>query len=356
MAIQVGGIYPPKSKWLFHKRSPVLPPTDVVGPHGVPHGGVRCKSKGDLWFLLNPHTLSRPGNSEGRRSCLVGSEGRGGATLTFRGPDWTLSKIADGPGGNMAIIPMPHVSERLKIFFSSSTNSFPFFSPEGQRGLPCTPGCRIPPNRGKRWRLFDLPFLHRMDLVFLAGKPTIIVAALCGKKEFRDDWSSAGAVYAVEIGDDGSQCHVGKPILGGIAKNHGMFLRRKKEGEEVFVSGEEGVFSIQVPKVGEEWHSEKILDTPTGDVVLNDLDGDGQEEILAIHPFHGDTACVYNKAWGREWAAGVACDPRLWSRRMGRRDQGAKIRHRGVPGRQERTESLSIERPIPMGIRQDYPR
>jgi hypothetical protein len=56
-----------------------------------------------------------------------------------------------------------------------------------------------------------------------------------------------------------------------------------------------------VPKPGEEWLSDKILEIPTGDVVLNDLDGDGQEEILAIQPFHGDTACVYKRT-GREWA------------------------------------------------------
>jgi hypothetical protein len=234
----------------------------------------------------------------GQTILFVGSEGRGGATLMFRGPDWTSSKIADGPGGNMAIIPVPHVSGTPRSLLIID-GFFPIFQSEGA-GASFYSGMPDSSEPWKRRRLFDLPFLHRMDLVFPAGKPTIIAAALCWKKDFRDDWSSAGAVYAVELRDDGPQCHVGKPILGGITKNHGMFLRRKQEGEEVFVSGEEGVFSIQVAKVGEEWHSEKILDTATGDVVLYDLDGDGQEEILAIQPFHGDTACVYKKA-GREW-------------------------------------------------------
>ncbi len=238
------------------------------------------------------------GKFGGQTILFVGSEGRGGATLTFRGPDWTSSKIADGPGGNMAIIPMPHVSGTPRSLLIID-GFFPIFQSEGA-GASFYSGIPDSSEPWKRRRLFDLPFLHRMDLVFPAGKPTIIAAALCGKKDFRDDWSSAGAVYAVEIRDDGSQCQVGKPILGGITKNHGMFLRRKKEGEEVFVSGEEGVFSIRVPKVGEEWRPEKILDIATGDVVLHDLDGDGQEEILAIQPFHGDTACVYKKA-GREW-------------------------------------------------------
>jgi hypothetical protein len=238
------------------------------------------------------------GKFGGQTILFLGSEGRGGSTLTLRGPDWTPSKIADGPGGNMAIIPMPHVSGTPRVLLIID-GFFPIFQSEGAGASRYTEA----PDSSETWirsRLFDLPFLHRMDLVFPAGKPTIIAAALCGKKDFRDDWSSAGAVYAVDIRDDGSQCQVGKPILGGITKNHGMFLRHKKEGEEVFVSGEEGVFSIRVPKVGEEWHSEKILDTATGDVVLHDLDGDGQEEILAIQPFHGDTACVYKKA-GREW-------------------------------------------------------
>jgi hypothetical protein len=198
----------------------------------------------------------------------------------------------------MAIIPMPP--------FTGIPNSlliidgfFPIFQSEGA-GASLYSGAPDSPEPWKRQRLFDLPFLHRMDLVFPSGKPAIIAAALCGRKDFRDDWSSAGAVYAVEISEDRSQCQVGKPILGGISKNHGMFVQRRKEGEEVFVSGEEGVFSIRVPKVEEEWHSEKILDTATGDVVLNDLDGDGEEEILAIQPFHGDTACIYKKIGG-EW-------------------------------------------------------
>jgi hypothetical protein len=229
---------------------------------------------------------------------LVGSEGRDGATLMFRGPDWTCSKIAEGPGGNMAIIPMPP--------FSGIPNSlmiidgfFPIFQSEGA-GASLYSGSPDSSEPWKRRRLFDLPFLHRMDLVFPAGKPMIVAAALCGKKEFRDDWSSPGAVYAVEFKDDGSLCQVGKPILSGITKNHGMFLIRKQGAEEIFVSGEEGVFSIRVPKPGEEWLSEKTLDIPTGDVALSDLDGDGRDEMLAIQPFHGDTACVYKKT-GREW-------------------------------------------------------
>ena len=238
------------------------------------------------------------GKFAGQTVLFAGSEGKGGATLMFRGPEWTSSKIANGPGGNMAVIPMPR--------FSGIPNSlliidgfFPIFQSEGA-GASLYSGAPDSSEPWRRQRLFDLPFLHRMDLVFPAGRPTVIAAALCGKKEFRDDWSSPGAVYAVEIGDEGSSCRVGKPILDGITKNHGMFLQRKKERVEVFVSGEEGVFSIRVPKAGEGWHPEKILDTATGDVVLNDLDGDGQEEILAIQPFHGDTACVYKKA-DREW-------------------------------------------------------
>ncbi len=61
---------------------------------------------------------------------FVGSEGRGGATLMLRGPEWTSSTIGDGPGGNMAIIPVPP--------FSGVPNSlliidgfFPIFQSEG---------------------------------------------------------------------------------------------------------------------------------------------------------------------------------------------------------------------------------
>jgi hypothetical protein len=231
---------------------------------------------------------------------FVGSEGRDGATLMLRGPEWTPSKIADSPGGNMAIIPMPPFAG-IPNSLMAIDGFFPIFQSEGA-GASLYSRASDSSEPWKRRRLFDLPFLHRMDLVFASGKPTVVAAALCARKNFRDDWSSPGAVYAVEIREGGSPSQVGKPILEGITKNHGMFLQRKKEREEIFVSGEEGIFSIRVPKAGEEWHSEKVLETATGDVVLHDLDRDGQEEILAIQPFHGDTARVYKKT-GQEWRA-----------------------------------------------------
>jgi hypothetical protein len=269
--------------------------------------------KRSLTFLESAYSISA-GSFDEQTVVFVGSEGRGGETLMFRGPEWKLSKVAKGPGGNMGIIPMPSDSG-IPTSLLIIDGFFPIFQSEGAGASLYSAGPDIT-QLWERRRVFDLPFLHRIDLVFPNGNPTVIAAALCGEKAFQDDWSSPGAVYAVKVEEESSHWDLGEPILGGISKNHGMFVQRKKETERVFISGEEGILTIEVPHGNEDWRSEKIMDIPTGDVVVSDLDGDGGEELVTIQPFHGDSACIYKQvggAWQPVWQQSLKFGHVAWA-------------------------------------------
>jgi hypothetical protein len=64
----------------------------------------------------------------------------------------------------------------------------------------------------------------------------------------------------------------------------------------VLIAGEQGLFSIEIPeKEGRPFRSQQLLDHEMSDVVAFDVDGDGQNEIVTIEPFHGDRLCVYKR-------------------------------------------------------------
>ncbi len=68
--------------------------------------------------------------------------------------------------------------------------------------------------------------------------------------------------------------------------------------QEIFVGGTEGVFRVY-PEDGT-WKTEHLLDVPTSDIVFEDLDGDGEEELAVIEEFHGNRCAVFKRERG-EW-------------------------------------------------------
>jgi hypothetical protein len=78
-----------------------------------------------------------------------------------------------------------------------------------------------------------------------------------------------------------------------ITRNHGM-IKVNLDGEDLlFVSGEQGVFSIG-PGEDQLWEIKSIFNKEVSEVVFIDLDGDGQSEMITIEPFHGLNCGVFN--------------------------------------------------------------
>lgn len=82
-------------------------------------------------------------------------------------------------------------------------------------------------------------------------------------------------------------------ILQGITKNHGLFLTDCDEKTFVMISGEEGVFQIEVPEYPEgKWQVKRIMDNEVSDIFLFDIDNDGEKELITIEPFHSDSLVI----------------------------------------------------------------
>ena len=81
-----------------------------------------------------------------------------------------------------------------------------------------------------------------------------------------------------------------------MARNHG-YCRVAREGyDQAYTACDQGVFRVTPPAApGESWTVEQLLKQAASDVAVCDIDGDGQEELAVIHPFHGDVFAVYHR-------------------------------------------------------------
>jgi hypothetical protein len=178
---------------------------------------------------------------------------------------------------------------------------FPVFRSEEACIVHAVPGSSV----REPWRVtevYDLPFIHRMDVVRVGDTPHVVASTLCGGKEYQEDWSKPGAVYAGPVPPDVRGPWRLDPVLEGITKNHGMHVATLHGKSVVLVSGSEGVFQLSVPEnPGDSWDYSRLIDRGVSDIYLFDVDGDGRDEIIPIEPFHGDNLVIYREARPGSW-------------------------------------------------------
>ncbi len=249
-----------------------------------------------LSVFKSPYSVCT-GTIKGETVFFAGSESINGDLYIHSGRDYTPIKISKGPGGFMGILPFGSsdshsvvTAEGLHTNFQSVDAGISIYYPE-----------KDIQHTWKRQRIADLAYIHRISLVSANEKKNVIAATLCGKKDTIDDWSSPGAVYAIQLQNGQSGTVSEKTLLlDGITKNHGMYVKRDANLEIVFVSGDEGIYALHVPKQDNEWRIDKIIEQPVSELVVKFLDCDGEDEIAAIQPFHGDSLCIYKKI-DRKW-------------------------------------------------------
>ncbi|MDO4632708.1 MAG: hypothetical protein Q4B01_02500 [Eubacteriales bacterium] len=144
----------------------------------------------------------------------------------------------------------------------------------------------------KRTVLADVPYIHRAAQLIEEDGVYMAAGRLCRHKDAPDDWTTKGPM---EIGAYSKDETVRfEEIQDGILKHHAMYLKKNKKGyDDLFFGGEDGVFLAQ--RESGIWKVEKLLDVPTSDIVFEDLDGDGVEELVIIEGFHGNQATVFKK-------------------------------------------------------------
>lgn len=232
--------------------------------------------------------LVRPISLGGETHLLAATEGHG-RCLLLAPPDWTPSVVWEGPGGSMDLAVMPGPEGA----FLAIQDFLPVFQ-SADAGIVYAEAGDDPRQPWNVRRVLDLPFAHRLEIVDVGGAPHLVAGTLCAGKEFTEDWSQPGAVYVGAVPDAPGDRWSVAPVLTGISKNHGMHVTTLCGRRVVLVAGAEGLFSIAVPQTpGQAWRHERLCDHEVSEVYVGDVDGDGDAEIVAIQPFHGDSLVVH---------------------------------------------------------------
>lgn len=161
----------------------------------------------------------------------------------------------------------------------------------------------VPDGRGG-WEtslFLDFPYLHRFETIDVEDQKFIILSKLCAKKEFKEDWSKPGTVYLGKINRSLEPPVELEQLIPSLTKNHGFYRGRRLGRDILLISGEEGLFEVEIPKRKHlPWKVVKLLDREISDAAVVDIDGDGVEELVTIEGFHGDHIAV-NKLQDGAW-------------------------------------------------------
>ncbi|MCH3918077.1 MAG: hypothetical protein LKE40_11620 [Spirochaetia bacterium] len=231
------------------------------------------------------------GEIKGQQVFIGCSEGPGAAHAI--GEDGTRTTIWTEPGGTMNFVAVPG---RQDCFFATQ-KFLPVFS-----AADCT--LNVVDYTGEGWKVtkvMDFPYLHRFEIFEHKGQLYFFGATLCTEKAFQQDWSHPGNVYCGKLNTDLEKPFQVRKLYEGITRNHGL-CHSFQWGTygALLIGGDEGCFSFEIPEdpMEDRWNITKVLPNAVSDVATCDIDGDGELEVAAIEPFHGNVCRIYKKIEG----------------------------------------------------------
>lgn len=211
----------------------------------------------------------------------------------FSGKDFEKKEIVwNEPGGCMSIIPIPGKEGEflavqefyLKVSPSLAKIVWGKYTDNG-------------------WEVKDvlhMPYIHRFDIYNKNGVNYFIGATIATTKQDKNDWSVPGRIYTGVLPENPSEGIELSILCDGLFRNHG-YWHAKEHGEDVgYFGSDQGIMRVTAPDgVDGTWTCEKIMDGHIGEIATIDIDNDGEDEIMTIEEFHGDTIKIYKKKDGK---------------------------------------------------------
>lgn len=232
-------------------------------------------------------------------ACLLAAAEKTDRCILFSAEGEKRETIWDAPGGTMSIAQIPGTNGD---FLATQR----FYSPNDSENAIIV---HVHPRGKDDWvvkTVAALPFAHRFDILQRNQKYYIIACTLKSAHQYKDDWSAPGKVYVAELPESFEEMNESNPLnfqvlRDGLTKNHGLCRCHDTEGDFVLIGAENGVFRVVPPDSKRDaWQCEQLADTPTSDVASVDFDGDGENELITISPFHGDAITILKRV-GKEY-------------------------------------------------------
>lgn len=150
-----------------------------------------------------------------------------------------------------------------------------------------------------------LPYLHHCGTVKVKDTPWVIASTLCTQREYPGDWSHPGKIQVFRMGEPGEQEQI-KVIREGVVKNHG-FWQGTFDNEEVTLISGNALYRVKAPEDNNgDWTVDTLIEREISDIAVQDIDEDGEDEILAFEGLHGNLATINKRVDGR-WKVIYSC-------------------------------------------------
>lgn len=145
----------------------------------------------------------------------------------------------------------------------------------------------------------SLPFLHRFGVLeAFGGRRYVVASTIATQKESKEDWSKPGHVYIAPLPADMGKTFTltWEKLPGAYTKNHGFCIANYRGRQSAYICCEEGIYVCLPPQAdGKTWSVRHLVDMPVSDVAVMDIDGDGEDELAVITPFHGDKFAILHR-------------------------------------------------------------
>lgn len=232
-------------------------------------------------------------NFDGENHILLASEDPDIGCNMYYGKNFeTKENVWIHPGGCMSIVPIPGKEKEFlavqEFYLKVSPSLAKIVWGKYEEGT---------------WKFQDLvslPYVHRFGIFHANGVNYLIAATVATSKKDKNDWSVPGRIYVSELPDDPSQGVELEILVDGLYRNHG-FWQTKEDGEDTgYFGSDQGIIRVSAPsKRGGQWKTELIMEGRIGEIATVDIDCDGEDEIMTIEEFHGNTINIYKKIEGK---------------------------------------------------------